>query len=186
MTEQPTSPVPNSFSKGETLVFNLAPIGFTSANGYTLKYYFRGESHHDIDGVAAGDNWTITIPANTITGTGNYWFEAYAIKGSERIKVDAGRCTVTVDFAAITTAYDGRDPIEKILANIDAMLSGNASLQVQMYTIGNRQLSNYKHTELTELRSYYANLLAGRRATDRINRSGRFFRTLRVIMRRAS
>lgn len=186
MTEQQTNTVPQSFSKAETLVFSIASSPYTSANGYTLTYYFRGASSHDINGVASGDNWTITIAANTITGTGNYWYEAYAIKGAERQKVDAGRCTVTFDIAAQAAPYDGRDPLEVIIANIDAVLAGNASLTVQMYTIGNRQLSNYKHTELTELRAYYAQLLAQRRTRARINESGRFFRTLRVRMQRPS
>lgn len=186
MTEQTTSPVPATFSAGETLNFVLSVPSYPPSQGYSLTYYFRGASQHNINGVTSGDSYSVTIPANTITGTGLYLYEAYAIKGGERRKVDAGRVTITPDLAAVNTAVDARSKAEIILEKIDSMLAGTADLQTQMYTIGNRQLSRFSFSELVTARETYAKLVAQQKATERMSRTGEFFKTIKLRFTRTS
>jgi len=130
-----------------------------TSESWTLKYYLRtneASEGHTTTGVAYQDGWEFTIAAtdSELFGSGTWYFQAIAEKGTEKITLGSGQLTVlpALDYVGTPGAFDGRSQVKKDLeavqSAIRALLSGGA---VQEYRIGNRNLKRYDLADLIQL-----------------------------------
>lgn len=132
-----------------------------SSADYVLTYFLRTNTASEgatVVGSAYGTGWEFTISAATSAGfdAGDWFWQAIATQGSDKITLGAGQLQVlaALSYTGAPGAIDGRSQIQKDLeavqAAIRALIAGGA---VQQYSIGNRQLSRYQLSQLIELES---------------------------------
>ncbi len=137
------------------------------ASTWTLKYILRGPSVQNITAAADGDNYSITITAaaTTVWTAGNYWWEAYVSKGSERYRVDSGTLKVQTNLEGVAGIYDGRSHVKRVLDAIEATIEGTATKEQASMTIAGRTIQRRTVQELLVLRDRYkAEYIAEQRA----------------------
>tara|TARA_B100001939_G_scaffold123265_1_gene106877 strand:- start:132 stop:707 length:576 start_codon:yes stop_codon:yes gene_type:complete len=127
---------------------------------WTLKYYLRSNVRpglaHTTTGSVYSTGWEFTISATDSAAfdSGDWYWQAIASKGSEKITLGYGKLTVEVnlEYSGIPGAFDGRTQAKKDLdavqAAIRTLISGGA---VQEYKIGNRNLKRYDLPDLIQL-----------------------------------
>lgn len=169
-----SSDLPQSFpveiAIGETLDWEKAFDDYP-ADEWTVTYYVRGAgTGFDVLGTASADDGTthvFSVPAaTTATMTaGRYHYQAIAVKGSAKSRVDEGRSLAKASLALLATAttYDDRSTAKKIVDAIDAMMLGGASIDQQEYMISaggsQRMLKRLSRVEMIEVRRYYARIV---------------------------
>lgn len=118
---------------------------------WDLTYSIRGATALDLTAVAEGSGWKTSISAvqSSTLEPGTYYWQAFAVNGSERITLGAGSFTVEANLFAESDGYDGRTQLQKdydaINAAIRTMIAGGA---VSEYTIGNRSLRKMDLSDL--------------------------------------
>ncbi|MEP6743827.1 MAG: hypothetical protein ABJB61_15125 [bacterium] len=182
MSDRPQS-FPTEIAIGETIVWEKDFDDYPAASdgsGWTVTYYIRGQNGPGVDVVGTPSDLDGTIHVFTVSASasanliaGRYDFQALAVKGSEKYRVDEGDAKAVASLAAVisSSSYDGRSPAKKILDAIDALMAGKATVDQQEYMIGaggsQRMLKKIDPVALLEIRKYYA------RIVRRENRRGR-------------
>lgn len=131
------------------------------SGSWTLTYYLRTNTASEgaaVVGVAYGNGWELTIPSATsaVFDAGQWYWQAIATQGSEKVTLGAGQLKVTpaLSYAGSPAAFDGRSQAQKDLDAVDAAIRAIVSGGVvQEYTIGSRRLKKYDLGELQVLRS---------------------------------
>jgi len=129
------------------------------SSSWSLAYYLRTNTASEgaaVTGSAYGTGWEFEIAAATSAAfdAGQWFWQAIATKGSEKVTLGAGQLEVLPALAYQGTpgAFDGRSQAQKDLdavqAAIRAMISGGA---VAEYTIGNRRLKKMELADLLAL-----------------------------------
>lgn len=112
-----------------------------------------------IDLVATGILETHTFEAAaSVTAAwvvGSYWFEVRASDGSDVVRLAFGETKVAQDMASAPAGYDGRSHAQRVLAAIEAVIEGRASVDQESYSINNRSLSRTPIADLLKLRDRY-------------------------------
>lgn len=132
-----------------------------TSTSWTLTYYLRTNTASEgatVVGSAYGTGWELTIAAATSAGfdAGQWYWQAIATSGSEKVTLGAGQLEVlaALSYTGTPGAVDGRTQLEQDLAAVQAairsLISGGA---VQQYSIGNRSLSRYSLSDLMALES---------------------------------
>jgi hypothetical protein len=132
----------------------------TSAS-WTLTYYLRTNTASEgstVVGVAYGTGWEFTISAATSAGfdAGDWYWQAIATSGSDKVTLGAGQLTVlaALEYSGTPGAFDGRSQaqqdLDAVQAAIRALVAGGA---VQQYSIGNRSLTKMRLEDLMQLES---------------------------------
>jgi hypothetical protein len=132
----------------------------TSA-AWTLTYYLRTNTASEgatVAGSAYGTGWEFTIAAGTSSGfdAGQWYWQAIATAGSEKLTLGAGQLEVltALQYAGTPGAFDGRTQaqidLDAVQAAIRAMVSGGA---VAEYAIGTRRLKKMALADLMQLES---------------------------------
>lgn len=118
---------------------------------WTLYYKIAGPKTLLLTATALGTGWTTSITAaQSITlPAGDYFWQAYVTKGSERVTLSSGPIKILQDIGTAADGYDGRTQIKRDLdavkAAMRAIIAGGA---VEEYTIGNRSLRKMRMSEL--------------------------------------
>lgn len=174
---------PSEFAIGESLAWSKSFADYSAANGWTLTYYFRGPTTFDVVASANGADFDVDVAA-TVTANataGLYFWQAWLSKDDDKIRIASGRTTAVAGFPTTDAGFDGKSDAERLLAAIDALLAGKASVDQQEYTIGaggsQQQLRKIPIPDLLELRKHYAAIVAGERRKR--NRRG-LGRTIRL------
>ena len=134
---------------------------YPASAGWTLKTTFTPRastaSKITLTATAEGDSYrTQVAPSTTVNWTaGRYAVHQWVEKSGQRVTVATGDLDMLPDPNAITPGYDPRSHVEKTLANIELMIEGKATKDVQEYTIGDRQLKHIPLPELLKLRDKY-------------------------------
>ena len=126
---------------------------------WALTYYLRTNTASEgatITGTAYGQGWELTITAATSAGfdAGQWYWQAIATAGSEKLTLGAGQLDVlaALNYAGSPGAFDGRSQAQKDLdavqSAIRAMIAGGA---VQQYSIGSRNLTKMRLESLLQL-----------------------------------
>lgn len=126
---------------------------------WTLTYFLRfNHTHegHTVVGTAFGTDWEFTISATDSAGfdAGDWYWQAIATKGSEKITLGYGSLEVepSLSYTGQPSAYDGRTQakkdLEAVQTAIRTLIKGGA---VQEYKIGNRNLKRYDLPDLIQL-----------------------------------
>ncbi len=126
---------------------------------WTLKYFLRtngdGEGHTST-GTVYEDGWEFNISAtdSALFDAGDWFWQAIASKGSEKITIGYGNLKVeaALEYAGLPGAFDGRSQakkdLEAVQTAIRTLIAGGA---VQEYKIGNRNLKRYDLPDLIQL-----------------------------------
>lgn len=147
----------------------------TSAD-WTLTYHFGGPTAISAVATASDDGWQVSLTSSitaamlaTETGDANYYWQAAATKGSEKITVGTGTLTIQQSLANAVAGYDGRTRAEQDLtaveAEIRARISGGATVE---YSIGTRRLRKEPLSALMELQSRLKLIVAKERQAQSI------------------
>jgi hypothetical protein len=184
MTQDVPTFEPREIAIGETLEWTKDLEDYP-ASLWTLTYYFRGAGPgFDAVATADGDAHAITVPASTTANlvAGAYYWQAWAVSGSEKHMVDSGQATVKQGFNTVTTSttVDRRSKVKKILDAIDDLIAGRAVKDVQQYMIGNRQLMHIPAEQLLSWRRYYAQLYANEQRRAKAKKGRPFFSNINV------
>ncbi len=126
---------------------------------WALTYYLRTNTASEgatITGTAYGQGWELTITAATSAGfdAGQWYWQAIATAGSEKLTLGAGQLDVlaALNYAGSPGAFDGRSQaqqdLDAVQAAIRAMIAGGA---VQQYSIGSRNLTKMRLESLLQL-----------------------------------
>jgi hypothetical protein len=148
---------------------------YPASAGWVLKYRFVPRvSGTAIQLTAApeGDSYRTSV-ASSITKDwtpGDYSWAKWVERESERKTLASGEITFQPDPAALDVGTDTRSHLEKTIANIEAMIEGRATKDVQEYTIADRQLKHIPITELLIWRDKYKAQLAGERAAKSLTK----------------
>lgn len=140
--------------RGETFRFSATVPGAAS-----VAVRLRGPQSHDLAAVNSGGEWTATAATDTWV-SGGYVLEVWATM-PDQSKAVVSRTLINVLDSGLDSSLAAQ-----AVANIEAMLSGNASELVREYQINNRRLANYSIDELLKLLSFWKNRLNAERRRE--------------------
>lgn len=133
----------------------------SSGGGWSLIYSLRTNTASEgatVTGTAYGTGWEFTISQTTSAAfdAGQWFWQAIATAGSEKLTLGAGQLEVlaALNYTGTPGAFDGRTQAQKDLdavqSAIRSIISGGA---VAEYTIGSRRLKKMEMTDLLTLES---------------------------------
>lgn len=168
--------------------FNLLDTyaNYPASEGWILKTTFIPRtalvSVITLIAVAEVDNFRTTVSANTTSSwvAGDYSVKQWVERSGERYTVATGNLKILPDPATMVAGSDTRSHLEKVIANIEAMLEGKSTKDVQEYTIGDRQLKHMTTSELLVWRDKYKAQLASENAANSMNSGPRRGRKIHV------
>lgn len=156
--------IPATIRAGDTVkwrdVAGVDNLGNQISSGtWALTYYLRTNTASEgatVTGTAYGTGWEFTIAASTSAGfdAGQWFWQAIATAGSEKVTLGAGQLTVeaALSYAGAPGAFDGRTQaqtdLDAVQAAIRAIVAGGVAKE---YTIGNRSLKKYELADLLQL-----------------------------------
>jgi len=157
--------IPSQIRAGDTIkwrdeagVDNLGNE-ITSAS-WTLTYYLRTNTASEgatVVGSAYGTGWELTIAAATSAGfdAGDWYWQAIATSGSEKVTLGAGQLEVlaALSYAGTPGAFDGRSQAQQDLDAVQAAIRSIVSGGAKQYTIGSRSFTKLDLSELMERES---------------------------------
>ncbi len=169
---------PDSILAGETTSWRKSLSEFPASEGWTLKYSFRGAQQEDKDATTYAVNdyqLDLTAVETAALNTGatilTYWWQSYVEDGAGvRYFVDSGKFTVQPDLTDISAAYDGRTHCRIVLDAIESLLEGKASKDQLQLSIGDRQLTRMRPSELLEWRDIYRGECAAETRKERVDK----------------
>jgi len=130
-----------------------------SSADYVLTYFLRTNTASEgatVVGSAYGTGWEFTISAATSAGfdAGDWFWQAIATQGSDKITLGAGQLQVlaALSYTGAPGAVDGRtqaqQDLDAVQAAIRTMISGGA---IAEYSIGSRSLKKMSTADLLAL-----------------------------------
>lgn len=155
---------PAGFSVGERVQWKRTLADFPISEGWTLKYYLRGNFAHEPIALTAttdGTDYLIDISTDETSAypAGVYFWSAFVEKTGYRMPVNTGRFVVTPDISAIPTnqPYDGRSHARRCLEAIEAVLEGRSTHDQQRYVFQavGRSVDKMPIKDVLALRDYY-------------------------------
>lgn len=131
-----------------------------SSSEYTLTYFLRTNTASEgatVVGVPSGTGWEFTLTAATSAdfNAGQWFWQAIATSGSEKVTIGAGQLQVlpALQYSGTPGAFDGRSQaqidLDAVQAAIRAIVSGGA----KQYSIGSRSFTKLDLSELMERES---------------------------------
>lgn len=139
------------------------------APDYELRLALRGPAPIDLVGAPDGAThvFRATAEASAAWVPGTYWWQLRAHAGADVYPVADGQTIIAADLSRMDWNHDGRSHAEKVLAAIEAVIEGRATLDQQSYTIKDRSLQRTPLADLLKLRAQYrAEVLAQKRAAS--------------------
>lgn len=127
------------------------------APDWVLSAVLRGPSAIDFTAQAVGNNHRLLVAASETTDwtPGAYTYSLRVARDGEVVEVESGTITVKPDLAAAVEGFDGRNHVQKVLDNIEAVLEKRATIDQERYKINNRELWRTPISELLALRDRY-------------------------------
>lgn len=150
----PTS-VPASVTAGDTIAWQRTLSDYPASAGWVLKYrLINAAGKIDITASAYGDDHLVGVTAATSTAyaAGDYDWQEFVEKASERYTTATGRITVAPNLAAAASTYDNRSTARKALDAVNAWLESR-DLAVAEYEIAGRRMKYIPISELLGMRS---------------------------------
>lgn len=160
--------VPPIITQGDTVTWRDSATSDNLGNSiqsptWTLVWYFTG--HHTLTVTSTaytGGGWqtsltsaqTAAFHAGPPSGPPNYFWQATASNGSQKVTIGTGTLLVNQDLSTAAVNWDGRTQSEIDLAAVQAAISARVTGGVVAeYSIGSRRLRNEPITALLELES---------------------------------
>ena len=160
--------IPAIITQGDSVTWQDASAADNLGNpitapSWSLTWYIAGESTLNVTSTQSGTGWQTSLSAAQTAAlkAGEYYWQALAVNGSQRVTLGTGRLTIAPSIATATAGFDGRSQTEQDLAAVQAAIrariSGGA---VAEYTIGSRRLRNEPMSELLALESRLKGMVA--------------------------
>lgn len=126
----------------------------------TVVFYFAGVAKHTVSGIGDGRG-TFSIAQNTSGwAPGEYiWQASSTLDGSVDL-TPTQSLTILPSLLNIANGTDVRSIAQKAVEMLEASLSSNASAEVELYKINNRELRRYSIKERLDLLSYWKRQLS--------------------------
>lgn len=157
--------IPATIRAGDTVkwrdIAGVDNLGNEISSGtWTLTYYLRTNTASEgatVVGTAYGTGWEFTIAASTSAGfdAGQWYWQAIATAGSEKVTLGAGQLTIeaALSYAGSPGAFDGRSQAQIDLDAVQAAIRAIVSAGAKQYTIGSRSFTKLDLGELMERES---------------------------------
>lgn len=148
---------PGAFTKGDYVQWKRSLDDYKASAGWTLTYYFRGDSTLNKAATASGDDHLLTLSTSDTDSltAGEYAWAAKVSKASELYTIAIGNVTVRPDIADENSGYESRPHCKIMLDAIEAILQGKATQDVLSYSIQGRSLTRMNVEELETWRDKY-------------------------------
>lgn len=132
------------------------------APDWTVLLLLRGPSAIDLTSVDAGALHRLSATAAVSSGwlPGEYAYSLRATNGADVVELESGAVPLRADLATATPGTDQRLHTRKVLAAIEAVIEGRATLDQERYRIGERELHRTPIADLLKLRAHYRAELA--------------------------
>lgn len=166
-----TKNFPTTILAGDTLKVTIESPDYTAADGFGVRVYLTGPSGSNeeypglgpyeatlVEGTATEFELVIAHTETATFAAGLYAYAIVAASETGQYTVEQGN--TTVKLRADQVEGDFRSAAQKIIDNIDAVLTNRATSDQMSYTINGRSLSRTPIPELLRLRDYYKNELA--------------------------
>ncbi len=148
---------------GDTFRWDKDLKDYTPADGWALSYSFRSNTGTGFNITASANSgnsgWEITVAASTTTSytTGEYNWQAYVTKGSERYVVDNGVTIINRNLNALGTSAttDLRTHAKLMISKIQSVLEGRMDADIENYSIGGRSINKIPVSELVSILHTY-------------------------------
>lgn len=154
--------IPATLQAGDSLGLEYYDENYPSSE-WTVTLSLRGPSAINIvyavnPDVQDGHLATVAAAVTALYLDGIYDAIFVAVKGLERKVIESGKTQILQDLSAISTAYDARSHVKKVLDAINAVLENIASTDQQQMMIDGRQLTRFSHYDLLRFRMKYQEL----------------------------
>jgi len=153
--------LPVEIKAGISFELTVEHAGYPAPD-WTLRLLLRGPGSIDLTSVDAGTVHRLSATAAVSSGwqPGEYAYSLRASRGAEVVELESGAVPVRPDLAAAAPGADQRVHARKVLAAIEAVIEGRATLDQERYRIGERELYRTPIADLLKLRSHYRAELA--------------------------
>lgn len=166
---------PSFVTAGDTVTWSRSLQDYPASAGWVLKYRLINASGKiDITASASGDDHLVVVaPATTaLWVAGDYTWQAYVEKSSNRYTVGSGSIEVRTNLAAEAAGYDTRSTAKQILDQLEAAYSDyctNGQGLVQQYAIGGRQMQFRDATDFISAIEYWRAKVQSETALEQIS-----------------
>lgn len=153
--------VPIQIKAGLTLQLIVCHADYP-APAWDVLLLLRGPAAVNLSSVDAGTEHRITAAAVDTAAwqPGEYAYSLRATNGADVVELESGHTTVLADLESVAPGVDQRVHARKVLAAIEAVIEGRASLDQERYRIGDRELYRTPIADLLKLRAHYRAELA--------------------------
>ena len=168
----PTIPTtePTQFTVGDTVKWTKVLSDFPASDSWALTYAFVNSAgtFSESTSTADGDRHAIVITTahSAVFAAGDYDWQAYATKGTERFPAGSGSTIVNANYA--DGAVDARSHAKITLDAIEAVIEGRATSDQSSVSIGGRAITKLSPAELLEFYSFYKAEYASETKAERI------------------
>lgn len=167
--------IPKKVSLGETSKWKESHANFKAGDGWTLKYYLANataDSKFDVGAETSGTNDFLITLNPTAFGdavAGNYRYEAYVTKSTEKVRVSYGEIQLLADLTdSETTDLDYKTTARQIFEAIEATILGQASNPQLEMKIRDRSIKRYSPEELLQWYTFFGNIVAQEKVAENI------------------
>lgn len=175
---------PYEVTGGDTWKWDKSLADYKPSESWVLSYSFRAKTGTGFNITAAANSanngWNIVVAKSATVGytAGEYDWQAYVTKSTERFMVDEGKLIVSANLNAAATGSttDLRSHSKRMVDAIQAVLEGRVDSDVENYSIGGRSITKIPVTELVSILSTYEEKLEEeqkKRRLDNKHGSGR-------------
>jgi len=179
---------PYEVACGDTWKWDKSIADYKPSDSWALTYSFRSKTGtgFDVTGSAnsANDGWNVVVAKTATVGytAGEYDWQAYVSKSTERFMVDSGKMVLiqNLNAAATGATTDLRSHSKKMVETIRGVLEGRVDSDVENYSIGGRSISKIPVAELVSILATYEEKLEEeekKRRLDNKHGSGRVIKT---------
>lgn len=134
------SALPDSFSAGTTVAFTKSYTDYPADDGWALTLYLAGARVYDVEAVADGSAYAVTIPATAPLVAGLYKWSERVEKAGEVYEVAYGTVTVTDNLAEATDG-SSQEWLERTVPILRAHVEGRLRAGLESYSIAGRAVS---------------------------------------------
>lgn len=147
------SDIPVKITAGDSVAWKRSLPDYPASDGWALSYALtQSGTLIEITGGADGADHLVDLAATaTVDWTpGEYGFQAYVTKDTERYQVDEGLVEIRPNLAAQSTGYVSLPYCFTVRDAIIAVLEMRASETQTSLAVGGRQISEMSHAELLD------------------------------------
>lgn len=173
---------------GDTWKWDKSLADYKPSDSWALSYSFRSKTgtgfNISASANSANDGWNIVVAKTTTTSysAGEYDWQAYVSKGTERFFVDSGKLVILTNLnaAATSSTTDLRSHAKKMVDTIQSVLEGRIDSDVENYSIGGRSITKIPVTELIAILATYEEKLEEEQKKRRLDNKHGSGRTIKA------